>query len=132
MRQRGPRAGWALATSALAWASTAEAGETVTYTYDSLGRLVRVERSGTVNHGVDSRYSYDPADNRTNVTVGQSAAPPSAAAPSPSAAQPLSAPGASPLSGAQPVSKPPPWPLPPPEQPLPSAAPSLLPPGGVP
>lgn len=45
------------------------AGETVNYTYDAKGRLVKVERSGTVNNGVTSNYSHDKADNRTNVTV---------------------------------------------------------------
>jgi hypothetical protein len=58
-----------VATSLLALATPARAGETIVYGYDSLGRLVRVERSGTVNSGVSARYSYDPADNRTNVTV---------------------------------------------------------------
>jgi len=70
MRNRGPRAGWALATSAIVWATAGEAGETVTYSYDSLGRLVRVEHKGTVNDGLGAAYSYDPADNRTSVTVG--------------------------------------------------------------
>lgn len=69
MRYRGHRAGLLLASSFIAWTSAAEAGETIVYSYDSLGRLVRVERSGTVNSGVNARYSYDPADNRTNVTV---------------------------------------------------------------
>jgi hypothetical protein len=45
------------------------AGETVDYTYDAKGRLVKVERSGTVNNGVTSNYSHDKADNRANVTV---------------------------------------------------------------
>lgn len=58
-----------LATSAIACGNAAKAVETVTYSYDDLGRLARVERSGTVNSGVDSRYAYDPADNRTQVTV---------------------------------------------------------------
>ncbi len=65
----GHRAGLLLATSAIACATGARAGETVAYGYDSLGRLIRVERSGTVNNGVAAHYSYDPADNRTNVTV---------------------------------------------------------------
>jgi YD repeat-containing protein len=50
-------------------AQAAEAGETIAYSYDSLGRLVRVEHQGTVNSGISASYSYDPADNRTNVTV---------------------------------------------------------------
>lgn len=49
---------------AAAWAS-----ETVTYTYDARGRLVKVERSGSVNNGVKAEYRYDKADNRTNVNV---------------------------------------------------------------
>lgn len=65
----------------------ASASETITYTYDALGRLVQASRSGTVNNGVTSNYTYDHADNRTNVTVtgaptgtdtgGGAAAPPS-------------------------------------------------------
>ena len=45
------------------------ASETVTYTYDSRGRLVKVERSGTVNTNVSAEYKYDKGDNRTNVNV---------------------------------------------------------------
>lgn len=47
----------------------AYAAETITYTYDALGRLVQVTRSGTVNNGASATYGYDPANNRTNVTV---------------------------------------------------------------
>lgn len=43
------------------------AAETVTYTYDSKGRLVRVVHSGTVNSGVTVDYTHDTTDNRTNV-----------------------------------------------------------------
>ena len=49
---------------AAAWAS-----ETVTYTYDARGRLVKVERTGTVNNGVKAEYNSDKGDNRTNVNV---------------------------------------------------------------
>jgi hypothetical protein len=52
------------AAAIAAWAT-----ETVTYTYDSRGRLVKVERSGTVNNNVKAEYKYDKADNRTNVNV---------------------------------------------------------------
>lgn len=45
------------------------ATETITYSYDALGRLVKVLHSGTVNNGQQSTYTHDPADNRTNVTV---------------------------------------------------------------
>jgi YD repeat-containing protein len=58
----------ALAAACLAGA-TAMASETVTYTYDARGRLVKVERSGTVNNGVKAEYVYDKGDNRTNVNV---------------------------------------------------------------
>src|SRR5438128_1369898 len=55
--------------SCLALPSPTKASETITYSYDALGRLVTVARSGTVNNGVSSSYTYDQADNRTNVTV---------------------------------------------------------------
>jgi hypothetical protein len=69
-----------LAAALLSVAQAAQGGETVTYDYDSLGRLTKVSRSGTVNSGVEARYTYDSADNRTNVTV-DGAPPASAAAP---------------------------------------------------
>ena len=59
-----------IAVGAVACGTVANAGEALTYRYDSLGRLVKVSRSGAVNDGVTSGYSYDQADNRTNVTVG--------------------------------------------------------------
>jgi hypothetical protein len=55
--------------SILASATSAAATETITYTYDARGRLVKVERSGTVNNGVTADYTHDKADNRSNVTV---------------------------------------------------------------
>jgi YD repeat-containing protein len=63
------RALGALAVSSAVAATPAAAGETITYTYDARGRLVKVERSGTVNNGVKAEYAHDKADNRTNVTV---------------------------------------------------------------
>ena len=45
------------------------AAETITYTYDARGRLVKVVRTGSVNNNVSANYSYDKADNRTNVNV---------------------------------------------------------------
>lgn len=47
----------------------AGASETVNYTYDAKGRLVKVEHSGSVNTNVVANYSFDHADNRTNVNV---------------------------------------------------------------
>lgn len=49
------------------------AGETIKYSYDAKGRLVKVERSGTVNNGVVVEYSHDRSDNRQNVKVTGSA-----------------------------------------------------------
>lgn len=50
-------------------AAAAYASETITYTYDARGRLIKVVHSGTVNNNVVSNYSYDNADNRTNVNT---------------------------------------------------------------
>ena len=47
----------------------AQASETVTYTYDAKGRLVKVVHTGTVNNSLTTTYSHDKADNRTNVTT---------------------------------------------------------------
>ena len=64
---------FALATLVLGLiGSTAVAAETVTYTYDARGRLVKVAHSGTVNNNNQVCYKLDKAGNRTNVkaTVG--------------------------------------------------------------
>ena len=58
-----------LVLAALGVAAAAVATETITYTYDARGRLVKVERSGSVNNNVTAEYKYDKADNRTNVNV---------------------------------------------------------------
>jgi YD repeat-containing protein len=70
MMKRG--AGLFLAASLLVLTETAHGNETVTYSYDSLGRLTQVSRSGTVNSGVTADYDYDATDNRTNVSVAVS------------------------------------------------------------
>jgi YD repeat-containing protein len=59
----------ALALGALTVAASSYASETITYTYDSRGRLIRVNHSGSVNNNVSANYSYDKGDNRTNVNV---------------------------------------------------------------
>jgi YD repeat-containing protein len=43
--------------------------DTVSYSYDELGRLITVTHSGTVNNNVQATYVYDKANNRTQVTV---------------------------------------------------------------
>lgn len=50
-------------------AGVAWAAETVTYTYDAKGRLVKVVHSGSVNAGVTTDYTHDAADNRTRVRI---------------------------------------------------------------
>lgn len=52
-----------------AGATAAIAAETIAYSYDARGRLVRAQSSGTINNNVSTNYSYDKADNRTNRTV---------------------------------------------------------------
>jgi len=58
----------------LAPISPTPASETVGYTYDALGRLTQVTRSGSVNNGTQSTYNYDGAGNRssTNITTSGS------------------------------------------------------------
>lgn len=58
-------------------AGSAMASETIDYTYDAQGRLIKVERSGTVNNNVDTEYEYDDANNRTREkTTGSTNNPP--------------------------------------------------------
>jgi YD repeat-containing protein len=47
--------------------SAASATETITYTYDARGRLIKVVHTGSVNNNNQACYTYDKADNRTNV-----------------------------------------------------------------
>ena len=56
-----------LACATLGLTAAAVASETITYTYDNRGRLVKVVHNGSVNNNVQTNYSYDKADNRTNV-----------------------------------------------------------------
>lgn len=64
------------AFAGLSLAVPALASESITYTYDAKGRLTKVVHSGTVNNGVETTYTYDKADNRTNQTVIGGASPP--------------------------------------------------------
>lgn len=45
------------------------ASETISYSYDALGRLVKVVHAGSVNNNMQTVYVNDPADNRTNVAT---------------------------------------------------------------
>lgn len=53
--------------AAVLMAPAASATETITYTYDAKGRLIKVERSGTVNNTAKTEYEHDKADNRKRV-----------------------------------------------------------------
>lgn len=59
----------ALAATALAVSAAATASETITYSYDALGRLVAVSTAGGPNDGTAASTLYDPAGNRTNYSV---------------------------------------------------------------
>lgn len=66
-----------LSTAVLFLAGTsAHAAETQKYRYDAKGRLVKVERTGTVNNGVTTEYTHDKADNRTRLKTTGSPNPP--------------------------------------------------------
>lgn len=54
---------------ALIASAPTHAAETQKYRYDAKGRLIKVERTGTVNNGVTATYTHDKADNRKTVVV---------------------------------------------------------------
>lgn len=64
----------ALALAAGASASSWPA-ETVTYTYDALGRIVSSSVSGGPNSGLNTALVYDAAGNRTTLAVTGSTNP---------------------------------------------------------
>lgn len=53
----------------------AGAGETTTFTYDALGRLVQAQISGGVMHGVQQGFQYDAAGNRTQLQTAGATTP---------------------------------------------------------
>lgn len=55
----------AIALGALGLAAAAVASETIKYTYDARGRLVKVERNLTSANNTVTNYTIDKADNRT-------------------------------------------------------------------
>ncbi len=66
----------AIGLLSLGAATSATASETITYTYDAKGRLVKVVRTGTVNNNVTVDYEHDKADNRTRQKTTNSPNPP--------------------------------------------------------
>jgi hypothetical protein len=64
-----------LAFFALAASSAVMATETIAYTYDARGRVVKVVHTGTVNNNNQACYKYDKADNRTNVQANVGSLP---------------------------------------------------------
>ncbi|HEX8214738.1 MAG TPA: hypothetical protein VF582_04610 [Allosphingosinicella sp.] len=55
--------------AAASCAVPALADETITYGYDARGRLIAVQRTGTVNNGRTTTYTLDKADNRLAKTT---------------------------------------------------------------
>jgi YD repeat-containing protein len=51
--------------AALCVGARAHAAETITFTYDPLGRLTHVQTTGGPSNGVTREYRYDATDNRT-------------------------------------------------------------------
>jgi YD repeat-containing protein len=56
--------------------SLASAGETITYTYDALGRLVVAKSTGTVNNNQTHSICYDAAGNRILYDSNTTGTPP--------------------------------------------------------
>lgn len=88
-----------LATTTLC-AAVAFAGETITYSYDDLGRLVRSSYSGTVNDNQIHTTCFDENDNRTRYR-----------------SDPLGVPATCPTPVSAPIGTPTPPPPPPPNNP---------------
>jgi hypothetical protein len=52
--------------------AAAQTAETITYTYDALGRVKTVSHAGGDNDGMSITYTYDAAGNRTQYVVAGS------------------------------------------------------------
>lgn len=65
-----------LGVAMLATGLAAIAAETIAYSYDAKGRLVKVVRTGTANNNVTVDYEHDKANNRTRQRTTNSSNPP--------------------------------------------------------
>ena len=64
------RRNWALGALLIAVIAVPGWGsETITYSYDAKGRLVKTVRTGSINNGLTTEVSHDKADNRSRVKV---------------------------------------------------------------
>lgn len=72
-----------LAVLALSCSAAALNAETITYTYDELGRLIRTSVAGGPGGEVSTTYTYDKAGNRTAVKVSSAQTPTPSPTPSP-------------------------------------------------
>jgi len=68
-------AGLGLGVATLFAASAVFAAETITYTYDARGQLIKVVSTGTVNNNNQVCYKLDKNGNRTNVKVNVGSTP---------------------------------------------------------
>ncbi len=60
------------AAAALIGATSANAAETITYTYDAQGRVIQVHSTGSANGPSTTTYTYDKAHNRVSATTVKS------------------------------------------------------------
>ncbi|HWW56183.1 MAG TPA: RHS repeat domain-containing protein [Sphingopyxis sp.] len=65
-----------LVLALLGMGPAAMSAETLAYSYDAKGRLVKVVRTGSVNNTVTVEYEHDKADNRTRLKTTNSPNPP--------------------------------------------------------
>ena len=100
-----------ISTALLSLPAIAAATETVVYAYDALGRLTGSATTGTVNGGVQTSTSFDPAGNRAGYSVsgvgGVGTSPPSPPPPPPSPPSPSPPPPPPPPSPPPPTNQPP-------------------------
>jgi hypothetical protein len=66
----------AIALGSIGAGSPAFASETITYTYDALGRLVVAKSTGTVNNNQTHSICYDAAGNRILYDSNTTGTPP--------------------------------------------------------